>query len=324
MAAVSSLADESPVREFALDVRTGLNKVRKELPSKYLYDAVGSALFDAITVLPEYGLTRADERLLKECAGEVARRLGYPVTVAELGIGSGRKTKPILQAIASRRPFLSFFAIDVSSAALDRCTRELSGVHGLSVHTIQRSYLDGLHHVRSRSASPGNLLVLFLGSTIGNFDRAQALSFLAQIRRELVPGDALLLGADLVKPRSQLLLAYDDPAGITAAFNLNLLCRINRELGADFEVRNFRHQARWLPEERRIEMHLESLSRQMVTITGADCRVSLLAGETIHTESSHKFDPAELSSMAAIAGFQAAAQWTDQEWPFAENLWIVR
>jgi uncharacterized SAM-dependent methyltransferase len=186
-----------------------------------------------------------------------------------------------------------------------------------------RSYLDGLQYVRERRSVSENLLVLFLGSTIGNFDRSQALSFLTQIRHFLAPGDALLLGADLVKPEARLVRAYDDPAGVTAAFNLNLLCRINRELSGDFRIHNFQHQARWLQRERRIEMHLQSKVSQVVTIRAAGCGFAFCEGETIHTESSHKFELGELSSMASDCGFQVAAQWVDEEWPFAETLWTV-
>lgn len=310
-------------QEFALDVRLGLSKPQKELPSKYLYDEVGSALFDAITVLPEYGLTRADERLLHRYAADIVKGLKPRIAVAELGSGSGRKTRPILEAIAAKRPFVSYYAIDVSASALELCSRELGRLRGVNFHTVLRSYLDGLQYVRECRAPSESLLVLFLGSTIGNFDRQQASSFLSRVRQLLVPGDALLVGADLVKPERQLMEAYDDFAGVTAAFNLNLLCRINRELDADFQVRNFKHEARWFAAERRIEMHLRSLTQQTVAIRAAGCRITFEAGETIHTESSHKFGSMELSSMALDAGFGVGGQWIDGEWPFAENLWIV-
>jgi dimethylhistidine N-methyltransferase len=315
--------DKGYIEEFARDVVTGLASTPKALPSKYFYDDVGSALFDAITVLPEYGLTRADERLLRRFAGQIPQRLDRPLRVAELGSGSGMKTAPILQAIAARRPFVNYHAIDVSASALHRCSQELARLRGVSVNTLHRSYLDGLQYVREQRSFSESLLVLFLGSTIGNFDRVQASVFLKEIRQVLVPGDALLLGADLVKPEHQLRRAYDDDAGVTAAFNLNLLCRINRELKGDFRIRNFRHQVRWLSRERRIEMHLESLSNQFVTIGLAGRVFAFQTGETIHTESSHKFELGELDSMAMEAGFKPDVQWVDNEWPFAEVLWIV-
>ena len=191
-----------------------------------------------------------------------------------------------------------------------------------SVHIteIEGSYTNGLRRVAARRDPGETLLVLFLGSTIGNFERGPAEKFLRQVRDLLAPGDALLLGADLVKPVPQLLAAYDDPIGATAAFNLNLLARLNRELDADFNLRNFRHEARYNQAERRIEMHLRSEIAQTVTIPGADFEVTLQQGETIWTESSHKFGLDEIRRMARDAGFVCEEQWVDAEWPFAENL----
>ena len=311
------------IEQFATDVREGLRKFPKKLSAKYFYDEIGSALFDVITLLPEYGLTRADERLLRRNAETLALRLTPDLIVAELGSGSGRKTKPILRAISELQGPLTYYAIDGSLTALERCSHELAGVPGAQVRTLQCFYEEGLERIAEYRSRGERLLVLFLGSSIGNFERDEAAAFLAQVRSHLQPGDALLLGADLVKPVPQLLEAYDDPPGVTAAFNLNLLARINRELGADFDLSNFSHEARWCASERRIEMHLCSLASQVVTIPGADCRVSFEQGETIWTESSHKFMPDELSQMAVHAGFICEAQWIDEEWPFAENLWVV-
>ena len=308
---------------FASEVVAGLSKVQKELPSKYLYDEVGSALFDVITVLAEYGLTRAEERLLRRHAREIARWLPANVAVAELGSGSGRKTKPILEAIASLRDRVPYWAIDVSRSALDACYRQLDGLGGVDVGGFECSYLDGLTELCGRRTRDESLLVLFLGSSIGNFDRDAAVEFLSDVRERLQPGDALLLGADLVKPVDQLMLAYDDPAGVTAAFDLNLLARVNRELDGNFELRNFRHEARWNQREERIEMHLRSLTEQVVEIRGAGCRVAFSEGETIWTESSHKFQPGQLRQLARQAGFVSVARWIDTEWPFAESLWIA-
>jgi dimethylhistidine N-methyltransferase len=219
---------------------------------------------------------------------------------------------------------VSYYSIDVSASALDRCSKELGLLRRIRFHTVQQSYLEGLQYVRKRRSLSERMLVLFLGSTIGNFNRSQASVFLSEVRKTLMDGDALLVGADLVKPERLLLEAYDDPAGVTSAFNLNLLCRINRELEGNFQVRNFRHQAVWRAEKRRIEMHLQATKHQVVTIGAAHCDISFREGETIHTESSHKFDANELSSMAAEAGFVPSGQWIDREWPFAENLWIVQ
>jgi len=311
------------VSEFAADVSTGLSKSQKELPAKYLYDEVGSALFEAITALPEYGLTRAEERLLGRHASEIARWLPSNVAVAELGSGSGRKTRPVLEAIAALRDSVSYCAIDISGAALDLCCNQLNGVSGVEVRGLLCPYLEGLEEICSRRHGDDSLLVLFLGSSIGNFERDAAVRFLTAVRKRLRPGDALLLGVDLVKSPSQLLAAYDDPVGVTAAFNLNLLGRINRELSGNFNLRNFRHAARWSSGESRIEMHLRSQTRQVVEIPGAACQVEFEAGETIWTESSHKFETDEIQFLAEVTGFISVARWIDTEWPFIESLWIA-
>ena len=303
---------------FADDVRAGLSQPgQKTLPCQYFYDEVGTALFEAITALPEYGLTRADARLIRRLAPELAGRLRAPAAVAELGSGTGAKTRYILEALACGEP-PDYYAIDLSAAALERCARELAQF--ARVHTIEDSYLDGLRAVVS-SRHPGQpLLVLFLGSTIGNFEWDAAQDFLRCIHTCLLPGDLLLVGADLMKPLAGMMRAYDDPAGVTAAFNLNLLARINRELNADFELRHFAHEARWNERYRRIEMHLRSVVEQSVLVRAAGLVCEFRKDETIWTESCHKFRPAEIGEMAAAAGFQCAAQWTDEAWPFAESL----
>jgi L-histidine N-alpha-methyltransferase len=307
-------------REFACDVRLGLAKPQKELHSKYLYDELGSSLFEAITHLPEYGLTRADERLLRLHAGDFARLIPSPVAVIELGSGVGQKTRHLLQAIGG--PALRYYPIDVSADALARCERDLSDI--AEVHPLVQSYLDGMARATTERRPGEAVLVMFLGSTIGNFERKCALEFLRDLRRALLPGDALLIGADLVKESHRMLEAYDDPTGVTGAFNLNLLGRINRELGGDFQLRQFEHQARWNDERRRIEMHLRSRVDQTVFIAETDLSVSFQAGETIWTESSHKFHLQELDAMAQQTGFRVEGQWVDRDWPFAENLWAVR
>jgi dimethylhistidine N-methyltransferase len=309
---------------LAQDVREGLGKPQKELPAKYFYDAVGSALFEAITRLPEYGLTRAEERLLWKHAREVPERLASPLVVAELGSGCGQKTRLVLEAIGARQRQVLYHAIDASPAALEACRATMSSIPGVRFRGIPGFYEEGLEEIARRRPSEQPLLVMFLGSNLGNFDPEQARAFLAGVRRRLAPGDALLLGTDLVKPEPCLLAAYDDAAGVTAAFNLNLLARINRELGADFDLRRFRHLARWSAGERRIEMHLVSQVAQRVTLARLGLTVSFERGETIWTESSHKFTLAELPGMAVSAGFVPLAGWVDEEWPFAENLWAVR
>ena len=235
-----------PAVEFAAEVRAGLTRGQKELPSKYLYDDVGSALFEVISVLPQYGLTRADERLLRRHAQQIVEQVPGPVAVAELGSGSGKKTRWLLKALC-RMQHVSYFPIEISPTALAMCERELGDIDCMSIVGFEREYLDGLLEVAARRRERQNLLVLFLGSTIGNFDRPAAAKFLREVRRILQPGDSLLLGTDLEKPIPQLLAAYDDPLGVTAAFNLNLLARINRELDANFVLDQFEHVARFNP-----------------------------------------------------------------------------
>lgn len=309
--------------QFAEDVRSGLGRAgqrsgQRELPPAYLYDELGSALFEAITVLPEYGLTRADSRILTRHAREIAEDVAAGSLVVELGSGTGSKTRAILEAIGRRSGVPEYYPIDVSAGALRACEAELGTVS--RVRPIHAPYLEGLRQAGLRRGGK-NVLLLFLGSTIGNFDRAAGARFLEEIRTMLIPGDSLLIGLDLVKPVPQMLLAYDDPAGVTAAFNKNVLGRMNRELGANFDLRSFEHEARWNANERRIEMHLRSLRLQRIDIPAAELVVPLEQGETIRTESSYKFQAEELAPMAAMAGFTEEARWTDSEWPMAECLW---
>jgi L-histidine Nalpha-methyltransferase len=309
--------------EFASDVRVGLTRSgQKELPSKYLYDDVGSALFEVISHLPEYGLTRADERLLQSHADEIVERLDAPVAVAELGSGSGKKTRWILEALGRwQRTF--YYPVEISRSALAMCERELSDIDSLSIVGFEREYLDGLLEVAAHRQRNQHLFVMFLGSTIGNFDRAAGVKFLAEIRHILQPGDSLLLGTDLEKPAEQLLKAYNDEIGVTAAFNLNLLARINRELDGNFDLRQFEHTSKINREARSVEMHLVSKQSQTVRIPASDLRIEFQEGETIWTESSHKYQPEEVFQMAKSAGFSCEAQWIDEQWPFAENLLIA-
>ncbi len=309
--------------EFASDVRAGLTRPgQKQLPCKYLYDDVGSALFEVISHLPEYGLTRADERLLRRYSHEIVDRLAGPVAVAELGSGSGRKTRWLLEALCRcQRTF--YYPVEISPSALAKCERELGDIDSISIVGFEREYLDGLLEVAARRKSDQHLLVLFLGSTIGNFDRLAGVKFLAEVRQILAPGDSLLLGTDLEKSDAQLLHAYDDELGVTAAFNLNLLARINRELDADFNLGHFAHQAKISHDGRCVEMHLRSQQRQTVSIPAAEIVVEFLEGETIWTESSHKYSADEIFLTARDAGFRCDAQWIDEQWPFAENLLIA-
>ncbi len=273
-------------------------------------------------MIPEYGLTRADERLLRKFAAEIVAYLPSPLLVAELGSGSGKKTRWILEAL-SRRQRTFYYPIEISPTALAQCKKELGQIEMVSVVGYERPYLDGLLAVSAHRMPNERLLVLFLGSSIGNFDRDAGEEFLSEVRRILLPGDALLLSTDLVKPVPELLAAYDDPAGVTSAFNLNLLARINRELGANFNLAQFRHEARWNADEERMEMHLRSLRDQTVQIPGAGFSVQIAEDETIWTESSHKYRSEEVCQTATRVGFRCEAQWVDEEWPFAQSLLIA-
>jgi dimethylhistidine N-methyltransferase len=309
---------------FVGEVLAGLTKPgQKELPSKYLYDEIGSKLFEVISALPEYGLTRADERLLRLNAHAMAEALPGRVVIAELGSGSGKKTRFILKAFSRRGPTF-YHPIEISATALAMCEFELSDMEAVSIVGFEKEYLEGLREVGARRKKGEKILVLFLGSTIGNFDPPADIEFLQKVQGLLKPGDALLLGTDLEKPIGQLIAAYDDNLGVTAAFNLNLLARVNRDLDADFVLSQFRHQARFNPETRSIEMHLKSTCAQTVSLDGGRVKVNFQEGETIWTESSRKFSFGDISRMAEASGFHPAGQWIDHEWPFAENLWIVK
>jgi dimethylhistidine N-methyltransferase len=307
------------LKEFEADVRAGLTTSgQKELYSKYLYDDLGTALFEAITLLPEYGLTRAELRLLRNHATELPSRVGNLSIVVELGSGSGEKAHYVLPQL-TRGNGLTYCPIDLSAAALARCQRDLDDIPHLEVLPVEASYIDGLT-AALKSRKPGtSALVLFLGSSIGNFDPPVAESFLRAVRENLKRGDVLLLSTDLVKELDRMLAAYDDAVGVTAAFNLNLLARINRELAADFHLDRFEHEARYNEREQRIEMHLRSSADQSVSING-NFIVTLRRNETIWTESSYKFLPGQIRNMAERTGFSLEAQWIDIEWPFAQNL----
>jgi dimethylhistidine N-methyltransferase len=290
------------------------------LPSKYLYDEVGSALFEVITKLPEYELTRAEERVLRQHSGDIAERFASHGLVVELGSGSGRKTRRILEALAHRQS-TTYCPIEISSTALESCERELDDLPNVSILGFETEYLDGLSKAAARRRPGEGVVVLFLGSSIGNFDRGPGRDFLRKIREALEPGDALLLGTDLEKPLAQLIPAYDDALGVTAVFNLNLLARINRELGGNFDLSRFEHVALYNARERRVEMHLRSVEGQTVSVQGANFKFQ--RDETIWTESCHKYGPHEAPAMAEQTGYNCVAQWVDDEWAFAENLFVA-
>lgn len=353
--------------QFAADVRRDLALEPKQLQSKYLYDPLGSSLFEAICRLPWYRVTRAESRLLRKYAGEVVAALGQgdlrdrrdaaagrsesslpspgdasmpggraasmpggsdvsiprateASMIVELGCGSGEKLIVLAEALQARGGSARVHLIDISSQALEQTEERLTRLEHFSVVGHQSTYEDGLRRAAAARTGSGPLLVLLLGSNIGNFDAPAALDFLRRIRYALRPGDLLLLGADLVKPEADLLLAYDDPLGITAAFNKNLLVRINRELGGTFDLGAFDHAALWNADEQRIEMHLVSRSAQTARIGAADATVTFAAGEHIWTESSYKYQPDQIERMGVETGFGVTEQWIDDEARFALSL----
>ena len=306
--------------EFAADVQRDLALEPKQLQSKYLYDALGSSLFEAICRLPWYPVTRAESRLLARHATEVVGALKGQTTIVELGCGSGEKIAMLAGALQAIDGTARVHLIDVSSQALEQTEQRLTRLQHFSVVGHQSTYEVGLHRAAAARDGDGPMLVLLLGSNIGNFDAPAALDFLTRIRRALEPGDLLLLGADLVKPAAELLLAYDDPLGVTASFNKNLLVRINRELGGEFDLHAFNHAALWNPAEQRIEMHLVSRVAQRVRIAAAGPTVHFARDERIWTESSYKYQPDQIARMGIETGFALRDQWIEPSARFALSL----
>jgi dimethylhistidine N-methyltransferase len=297
---------------FAADLQYYLTQDPRQLPSRYLYDALGSALFDAICELPWYRLTRAEAALLDAHAGEVFEGFERITSIVELGPGNGLKLASVLAAAGSRRRGLDVHLVDVSPTALADAVSTLSAFDDLNVVIHEAAYETGLLDIGARRRPPtGRTLVLFLGSNIGNFDPPGSQALLRAIRSSLRPRDALLIGADLIKPKADLLLAYDDPLGVTAAFNRNLIVRINRELGASIDLGGFVHRAVWNRLESRVEMHLVSRRRQRVEIATAGVDFWMDAGEPIWTESSYKFEPDRFAEMLAGSGFEVRKQWLE-------------
>lgn len=312
-------ADWLGAADFADDVRRYLTLTPRQLPSRYLYDALGSALFEAISELPWYGVTRAEARLLTAHRHDVLATLEPLTTIVELGPGTGRKLRMLLGG-ARRTGKLTVDLVDVSAAALAAAAQTLSDIDNLTVVTHEAPFEAGLDEVRRVQRDTGGTLVLFLGSNIGNFDPPASAALLDDIRSAMAPHDALLLGADLVKPERDLLLAYDDPLGVSAAFNRNVLVRINRELGGHFDVAAFRHRAVWNAALSRMEMYLVTERSQRVRIDAIDLDVDLTAGDSIWTESSYKYQPDEIVTLVEGAGFRKACQWIDAADPFTLTL----
>lgn len=313
-------SDADATEQFAQDVGYYLRLQPRQLPSRYLYDPLGSALFEAICRLPWYRITRAETRLLEQHGAELLELLAPLGTIVELGSGSGDKLRVLLAQQEHTEDALDVHLIDVSEAALEASARALASAPGVRVTTHRMRYEDGLRGLRERRDGDGHALALFLGSNIGNYDPPGANALVSAIRRHLRPGDALLLGADLMKPVRDLELAYDDPLGVTAAFNRNLLVRINRELDGDFDLAAYTHLALWNAEESRVEMHLVSQAVQEVRVPAVGMVVTLEAGERIWTESSYKYRARDLSRILEAASFEVRRQWIDPEARFALTL----
>ena len=291
---------------FRNDVVAGLSGPRKTLPCKYLYDERGSALFERICDLDEYYPTRTELGILETHVGEMAERLGPRCLLVEYGSGSSRKTRLLLDRL--HQP-AAYVPIDISREALAASARSLASAYPqLEVLPVCADYTEPLELPRPRRPALRRG-VFFPGSTIGNFTPPEAQRFLGRMARVAGPGGCILLGVDLRKERAVLEAAYDDAQGVTAAFNKNLLVRINRELGADFDVARFRHLARWDAAAGRIEMHLVSEIEQSVRL--ADCRIRFAAGETIHTENSYKYELGHFAALAAQVGLAVRRVWTD-------------
>lgn len=313
--------EQSHLSGIAAEVLGGLSRVHRALPPKLFYDEQGSALFEQITCLPEYYPTRTEAAILTANADDICSRIGRDVSVSELGAGTATKTRILLNALLHRQANVDYFPLDVSHAALQLAKDELNAdFKSVNVYPHVGDFED----VSFLAAHAPPRLVLYLGSSIGNLEQGDAIALLKSVARHLSPGDHFLLGVDLVKDRDILVAAYDDRAGITAAFNKNLLARINRELGGNFEPDAFQHVALWNEAAARIEMHLESKRPQHVRIDAFDTTLSFSRGERIHTENSYKYTVQRLENMMHSGGFEVVHTWTDPQRWFAVSLGVIR
>jgi L-histidine Nalpha-methyltransferase len=306
------------ISEIAPDVLEGLTKPAKSLPAKLFYDAAGSALFDEITRLPEYYPTRLETELFRKHASEMVRAAGEQLDIVELGAGMATKTRVLLGAVLKRQLAVTYIPVDISGDALDICAASLRR-ELLRVEVMPR-VADFSLEMPELPLSKGTRLMLYIGSSIGNFDPGNAERLVGAMRDSLRAGDALLLGTDLRKDKKTLVAAYDDSLGVTARFNKNVLVRINRELGANFDVDQFKHVALWNSGESRIEMHLESLQEQTVWIGALNLRVHFAVAERIHTENSYKYTQKSVSKMLKHAGFALEKTWQDARNWYAVHL----
>jgi len=310
--------ENDPIQQFAADVRAGLSAASKSLKCVYFYDEIGSRLFEKICRQPEYYCTRAETEILQKHAGDIACRSSNPIQIVELGSGSSAKTRILLEAFMEARLETSYVPIDVSPEILAKSAEKLRDTFPeLNVKPIAARYEDGMRELDSDN---GSILVVWLGSSIGNYDRGEARRFLSMLREGLSQDDSLMLGIDLIKDREILEAAYNDRSGVTEAFNLNLLSRINRELGGAFDLKRFDHEAVFNEPEGRIEMYLISREEQEVEIKALDMTVSFAKGEAIHTENSYKYYPDEILSLAETVDGRLVKQWFDAQRQFSLNL----
>ncbi len=298
------------VPEYLEEVVRGLTSRPKTLPCKLFYDERGSALFEEITRLREYYPTRKELEILQDCSQEIARAAGSPVSILELGAGTALKTTTLLGAFARRQMRLKYFPVDISPAALAAAKKRVKDEYpGALVRPIIADFSNGFRFLRD---IPGRKIVLYLGSSIGNFDWNDAVTMLKKVCEQLAPGDALLLGTDMVKSPEILVPAYDDAQGVTAQFNKNILVRLNRELDGNFDLESFRHVAEWNPLKSRMEINLESTRAQVISLRTADLTVRFLAGERIHTENSYKYTEQMVETMLCTSGFRLEKTWYDR------------
>jgi len=319
---IFNLVKREPRAGLAEDVRRGLSSHPKRFLPKYFYDQLGSQLFEAICLLPEYYLTRAENEILENYADEIVSTLDGNTTLLEMGSGSASKTRLIIEALLRKQSELLFIPVDISASALDSSSRILlQSYPQLRIEAYAGDYFAGLSELKKKPRA--RTLALFLGSNISNFEPEEALRFLRAMREVLHEGDALLLGADLKKEKQVLEAAYNDALGVTAAFNLNVLARINRELGANFDLRNFRHLAFYNESLGRIEIYIESLRDQKVSIEALEMEVEFSEGEQIHTENSHKYDLNDIAKLATETEFVQGRTWLDQQKRFSSNLLLA-
>ncbi len=316
---IHNLVKRDPRAGLAEDVRRGLSTQPKRFLPKYFYDQLGSQLFEAICLLPEYYLTRAENEILERSADEIVASVAGDITLIEMGSGSASKTRLLIEALLRKQAELLFIPVDISASALDSSSRILlQSYPELRIEAYAADYFAGLAELEKEQR--GRTLALFLGSNISNFDPDEALKFLRALRQVLHAGDALLLGADLKKEKSVLEAAYNDALGVTAAFNLNVLARINRELDGNFDLRAFRHHAFYNEAVGRVEIYIESTREQTVSISQLEMEVQFHEGEQIHTENSYKYDRNDIARLATETGFVHGRTWLDTQERFSSNL----